>query len=367
MLLLSTFSTLGLEFSLIRFLSTAGEKSRDMINTSLTIGLILSVISALIFVIGLEYWSQALIQIRHNLLLLSLFIFSVIITTLNTLGQQIFIAKRRTDLAFTRGIIFGLFRFIPLVILAIFFQTFGILTAWSIALLAALIFSFISINKIEAGICPIPMLKKEVASNMIQFSLLNYFANIISSLPGLIFPIIVINLLGAEQNAYFYMGWSIGVVLFIIPISLSSTLFAEGSHHQDKMNQEIKRSIKLLIYILIPAVILVIVLANRLLFLFGESYSDNATQFLRLLAISALPQGINQIFFSKMRVEMNNRIILTLCIVSATISLSLSWILLPLYGILGIGIAVLSSQTVIALIVIWKILNGNRVLGKNIS
>jgi O-antigen/teichoic acid export membrane protein len=360
MTLLATLSTMGLDFSLIRFLPGAGKQARDMINTCFTISGVASIALAFVFIAGLGFWSPALISIRQHPIFLSIFVISVAASTLNAFSQQTFIAKRRAGLALTRGLVFGFSRFVPLVIMATFFKSFGIFSAWGIAVSLAVVISLLSITKIEAGYYPLPIVKKEMLSDMARFSFTNYIANLILSIPILIFPMMVVNLVGAEQNAYFYIGWALGFILFMIPSSLSISLFAEGSHHRDKLSQEIVRSLKLVMLILIPAMILMLVVGDKLLLLFGRAYSENATNLLRILAFSALPYAVNQIYFSMKRVEMQMRIVIILSLFMAVVTLGLSWVLLPRMGITGIGIAWLVSQGMVAIgIIINFILRRN--------
>ena len=50
--------------------------------------------------------------------------------------------------------------------------------------------------------------------------------------------------------------------------------------------------------ILVPVVLLMLLVGDKLLLLFGGLYSENATWLLRILALSALPLSINYIYFS---------------------------------------------------------------------
>jgi len=48
--------------------------------------------------------------------------------------------------------------------------------------------------------------------------------------PNMILPIMVLNVLGAEQAAYYYIAYAIAALLFMIPNAISMSLFVEGSH-----------------------------------------------------------------------------------------------------------------------------------------
>ena len=169
-------------------------------------------------------------------------------------------------------------------------------------------------------------------------------------MPGLILPIIIINLLGAKNNAYFYMAWAMSSVLTMIPWSVASSLLAEGANDEAKLKNHIQRSLKMATLLTIPIVALVWFLANRFLLFYGGQYAQNASTLLRWLAIATLPLAINVIYFTIKRVQKNMKPIILLTAFMAVIVVIASYLLLPRFGINGVGIAWLSGQSVIALI-----------------
>ena len=164
--------------------------------------------------------------------------------------------------------------------------------------------------------------------------------------------------MGAELNAYFYIAWAVGSVLIMIPNATATSLFAEGSHEEEKLGLNIWRSLKMTLLILVPAVILVSAIADKLLFLFGSAYSENATTLLRILAISTLPLAINIVYLNIKRVEKRLRVIVGLTALVAVVTLGLAYPLLLRMGINGVGIAWLASQGIVALVIVtswlWK-------------
>jgi O-antigen/teichoic acid export membrane protein len=186
---------------------------------------------------------------------------------------------------------------------------------------------------------------------MLHFSFANYLAILFWTAPGLVLPIMVVNLLGAELNAYFYIAWAIGSLLSVIPGAASISLFAEGSYEEERLGVNIWRSLKMILLLLAPAVILVLAFADKLLLLFGSAYSENATTLVRILAISSLPLAVNIVYLAIKRVEKKLKVIVSLTALVAVVTLGLTYLLLPHMGINGAGIAWLISQAVIALVI----------------
>jgi O-antigen/teichoic acid export membrane protein len=351
------FSSLGLDYGIVRFLPGAGSRTGDIINSCFTTTGLLSVILAGIFLAGLEVWSPALLSIRESPAFLASFIILSLVVTVSQLAIQVFIARRRAGFALTQGLVFGLSRFIPIFLLASVIPILGIYVSWGIASTAsALIGIFWFIPWIIRGYFPRPGIKKTVLDEMFRFSAANFICNIFWMLPVVLLPLMVINILGAEQNAYYYIGWSAASIIFIIPASISQSLFAEGSHSQDKLGQEVRKCLKISLVLIFPALILLITLGDKILWLFGRAYSENTTSLIWVLAPSVLPMSINYIYLSIRRVEKRMKSAVILSAFIATVTLALSYILLPGMGILGAGLAWLAGQTGAALFVVYELL-----------
>ena len=356
MLLLTMGGTLGLDYALIRFLPGSGKSSNAMINSCLTMGGLASIIIALIFIAGLSVWSPALLFLRHDPVFLSAFVIFTAISTLYRLVSRTFIADRKADFTLIQNIIFTLLRLNLVILLAAFFATFGIFASWGIGQTVALGAAiFIFLRLIHPDYRPLPMIKREVLGEIVHFSFANYIAALLWFATTFILPLMVVNLIGAEANAYFYIAWAMANVLFSVPLSTSFSLFAEGSYDEEILGKNTKRSLVLTFAIVIPAMLLIILIGDKLLLLFAPAYAENATSLLRVLAISAVPLSLNQIYFGVKRVEMKMKSVIVLTAFIAIATLTLSWVLLPRMGILGVGVAWLSSQGTVALaiIVIW--------------
>lgn len=350
--LLAGFSHLGLGMGLIRFLPHSGEKARVMINTVFTVNLLATVVAALVFMAGLSFWSPALLFLRQEAVYLTAFILFTVAHALWILTDKVFIGERRAGFVLSKSLIQGLLK-IPLpILLAAFLNSLGIFASWGLSLVIALFISvFLFLPRIQPGYRPRLTVNRGLVNEMVHFSFVNYIADLFWVAPGFILPIMVVNLLGAEPNAYFYMALSIGSVLGMIPGATSLSLFAEGSHEEERLGLNAWRSLKMAYLILVPGVILVVALADKLLLVFGVSYAVNATTLLRIAAITALPSAFNLTYFSVKRVEKRLKVVVGLSAVAAAATLGLAYLLLPRMGINGAGIALLGSQGLVLLVV----------------
>lgn len=353
--LLTVLGLLGLNFSLIRFLPQA-EKPQQLINTCFTLTGFTTLVLAGIFLAGINLWSPALAFIRQNAIFSSAFIIFALFWALARMLDSAFIARRRAGFTLLKNTIYSLLK-IPLPILfVLFFHSFGIVASWGIASSIAVATSlFLFLPKVQNRYKPVPTLKLTLIKDTWHYSSGNYVASLLAAASVWLLPLMVVNLLGAESNAYFYIAWMTASLLFAIPSAISQSLFAEGSHFEDKLKENVTKSVKFTFLLLVPALVLLVVAGKWLLLAFGPSYSANALPLLQILAVSSLPLAINYIYFTILRVTGRIKELIIIWGFIATAVLSASYLVMPATGIIGIGYTWLGVQVVTAIYVISAI------------
>jgi len=350
--LLAVLSLVGLNISLVRFLPQA-DNPRKMINTCFTLGSLVSLLAAGIFLAGLDFWSPALSFVRENSIFCLAFLFFAALWTLSLSIESAFLAERRTGFTLSKNAIFSLLKLPLPVLLALYFQTFGVVASWGIALAVALaIAMLLFLPRVQDGYRPVPALDLGLFKKQWRYSGGNYLVNLLLLAPAYILPLMVVNLLGAEQNAYFYIAWMMATLLFAIPAAASSSLFAEGSHFEDRLRENVVKSLKSSFLLLVPAAILLAAAGKWLLLVFGQGYSLNALPLLWVLCLSSLPRGINHIYTGMLRVTGRITELIIIWGFIAIGVLVVSYLLLPLTGIIGIGYAWLGAQLIVAIYIL---------------
>lgn len=351
--LIGVFSILGLNHSLIRFYTTRDDRI-EMINSSMTIVGLISMIFIVIFLIGLQFWSPALIVIRENLLLLFSFVLLTIMYSIFTLQGNIFIAARHAQYSFFQNFIYNILR-IPLPIFFVTFGILGIISSWTIATIIAFsIGSVWFIPKILHGYKPVPKINKNILKEIMPYSFGNYIAGILGPLPIQIMPLIIVHILSVDSAAYFYVAWSVATVFSMISTSVTTSLFAEGSQNQEEMFRlNISKSVKFIFLLLIPATILLFIFGDKILMLFGQTYSDNATQLLLFFIIGCIPQALNQLYITIKRVQIKIKPIIYVNGFTAAFIIFGSYLFIKITGLIGIGIAWILGQGIVSIVIVF--------------
>jgi O-antigen/teichoic acid export membrane protein len=348
---LALLSTLGLDVAIIRFLPKS-QKPVELINSCLTLNGLIALVVGGIFIAGLSLWSPALVFVRENaVFILAFLLFAFGWTLSGTLGS-IFIAKRRAEFNLAKNTILSLLK-IPLpILLVLFFHAFGIVSSWGIATgIAVAVCLFFFLPRVQESYKPVPSLNLNIVKNIWKYSGGNYFASILAATPSFILPIMIVNLLSGEQNAYFYVAWTIASITFSIPTAASQSLFAEGSHFEDKLRVNANKAFKFALVLLVPTIALLVVLGKWLLLLFGASYSSNALTLLWILGSSSIFVGINSIYYTILLVRHRIKELSVLRGLIAIAVLATSVLIMPAMGIIGIGYAWLGAQALVSIYV----------------
>jgi O-antigen/teichoic acid export membrane protein len=161
----------------------------------------------------------------------------------------------------------------------------------------------------------------------------------------LVLPVLVVLRLGPTENAYFYITWMIGGIFFTVSPSVASALFAEGVRAHADLGSVAAKALRVIAVVLTPVMIVVIAGGRPILDLFGPSYAAAGYGLLVLLAISALPDAVSNVAVAVLRVTKRVGYSSALNLGILVVALASAWVLMPLLGIVGVGVAWLGAQT----------------------
>jgi O-antigen/teichoic acid export membrane protein len=351
--LITSLAMLGMDIGLTRYLPETTDKSA-LYSTTFVVTFCVSIVITSIFLAGLSFFSPSLLFLRQGWYSLSLF--SVIgAVSVYQLAYTALIASRRGDLSLFQNLSLGLR--VPLLLFIYPFGVLAIYSAYGAAYFVALVIG--SLLLINQGISLKPTLDFVALRKILRFSFGNYTAMLFTWIPGGIIPLLVLDIVGASANAYYYIAYSIYSVLLMVSAAVSLSLMVEGSHNVP-LRESAFKSIRLLMSVLIPSVLIVFLFGDKLLGLFGASYANNALEVLKLLAASSLFAAVTAIYISVKRVQKDTRSILHVSIASSALILALSYVSLRKYGLIGAGYASLLTNFLICVYILWLVIHKER-------
>jgi O-antigen/teichoic acid export membrane protein len=353
--LLAVFSNLGFNFGVVRFLPNA-QNPVKLVNTCLNSVAGASLVLSILFLLLVPVLSPALLFVQDRALFALSFIVIVLVWAIFPLIDHVFVAKRTSNLVLVKSTIFNSLK-IPLAIFAAYLGAFGIFASWGIAMaIASGVALLFFMPKILPDFVPSLTIDRAVINDILHFSLGNYVAHFLYLSPGLVLPLMVLNLLGAQMNAYYYVTFMIAEILFVIPTAISQSLFAEGSTKKEGIEEYIRSSLKMIYLLMIPAIVIVFLLAGPLLLLFGSEYSGHGSGLLRVFALSGVFLGVNLTYITLLRLEKKVGEIIGISGFLALGILGLSYsLLLSTRSIVAVGYSWMAIQGIISIYAGWAI------------
>ncbi len=349
MTLIVLLSKVGMDSSIIRFIPKGDKNS--VFNTSIIVTTFSSLCLGIIFIMGVKIFSPELqfLKSPENAIL---YIMYIVANSLATTAGITFLSLRKAECQFIQSIVSA--SRILFLILLIPIGKMGIFSAVGLSFILSFIFASIFFEKI--GIKLKFVVDKEFLKNSFHYSADNYLISLFLSAPNQIIPLIALNKLGEEATAYYYITFAIASLLFMIPNSLSTSLFIEGSHGENLRKNAIK-SLTASFAILIPSIILLYFGGDWLLGLVGKDYSDKGTKLLQIIIFTSIFISVTSTYSSIKRIQKDVKGIKLLSGIISVLLIILVYKLVPLFGIIGIGYSWVLSYGIGSILVgmmIWK-------------
>lgn len=359
-ILLGTLSNMGLGIGLIRFVPLEKNACR-LVNAAFTITCIMAVACSLICLAGLNIFAPVLRFMLEDYRLSIIFVVIIVCTSLSLITDQSLVAARCARFVFWKNLITCILKLPLPVLLFTWLGGYGIFAATGTAIVIGLVVSWIFFLPLSfVDYSPRPVFRLGIIHNILLYSFWNYIADFLTKAPGLVYPLMVSNICGADQGAYFYIAWMMTMVLAVIPTGISQSLLSEGSHQPEKLAQLARKSIFMALGLSFAGIIFITVTGGWLLGFFGSDYSQEGTAIARLLAISVIPQCINSLFMTVNQVKKRMNLILIQTGALSTIALGIGFWMLNKIGPQGVATAYVMAHGTVALFAIrpmWNLIN----------
>ena len=354
--LIGLASLLGFNATLVRFLPTSSRRNAH-INTGLFLTGAASVVLAAVYVIALPWFAPQLSFVHDSPWMALSFVLLTAGTALNQLTDAIFVAYRsaRFNLVIDGGI-----QGVSKIVLAVALQgigAYGVFASAGAAAGIAVIASVVVLVRLF-DYRPRVDIDSEVLAEVSRYTGGSYFGSLLNLSPVMLVPIIVVNRLGTADAGYFYIAFMIANVVFAAAYSVTSSLFAETSYGEGPTGQLVRRGIRVLLALILPASVVLVLGGRLILAVFGAKYSDNAGTALALLGLSAPIVAAADVcaVLLRTRPRVYGFVAMMACYAVAVIALTLLW---ADSGLAGVAWAWIVGN-VVALVVGLLLLLGSR-------
>ena len=345
--LVTAFSFLGLTTSLVRYVPTLQpEEKSQLINLTLFLTMAMALlVGSFYFWLFPELFQNLLptqLPVRYSFLMfmaiaLSLPAFQVI--------DIILIAGRRPGLSLYKNAFSGIAQISLIILLPVRWGMLAPLAAFGISKLIGAVLGLAwlvpkTFPSLKLGQISIAVINKEIVS----YSAANYITVLLTRIPILLLPQLVVLALGAQDAGYFSIVWSVGITLSMPFQFIAISLFVEASHQRAQLTALFRKAMTVTIPLSLGITAGVFLLGDYALTLFGQDYATRGGALLRILAATVVLRGMNAILMNGLRVVNRMQVVILARALIATVVLAGGMALMNIQGIDGIGWAWAAAQ-----------------------
>jgi O-antigen/teichoic acid export membrane protein len=292
MILLANIAVFGWGTLLLNEISRQPGKEFSLISASvILVGAIGSGLGVL-FTIVAPFISADFEALRVSIVNIALFAIGTSLTAIALVLEGALIGLWRSDLIFWRSMLLAVIKLAVLfVINPWFWHTEGltIYATWTIgnafALAAVAGYVVLKGKRPIRAYLPHWGLLRRLGPAALQHHILNWLLEI----PMLVAPMLITALLSAEVNGWYYIAWSIANVASIIPTALVWVGYTKDYTEPTELAHKMRMTLGIGLLACVLANCVLLPGAGFALTLFGQSYAEQATWCLRILALGSFP------------------------------------------------------------------------------
>lgn len=267
------------------------------------------------------------------------FVVLALATSLSWILDAYFIAEQRAGAVLLRNLAFNGVKLLVPAFIAYELGGRAVPFAWLVGLAASLMVTLSLLPRVLAR-------HKATASTpprgAFGYSMRNYALNLSEFVPGLVLPLLVLHALGAEENARFYLAWTVATVAFLASKAVAQSAFAALVRTNDERGSILKGG-ALSTVVLVPATVVLYFGAELILSLFGPHYVSSAP-LLRILALSIPAVALTNMYLSYLKARDAGWELTLLPVGSLVTLLALMPLALAWRGTEGVGLLWLAVQ-----------------------
>jgi O-antigen/teichoic acid export membrane protein len=324
--LLAAIAALGLPNTMIRHVASA-ENARELVVTAVaaiaTVGTAVCLVTVL--VLGPHLPAALHLQQRRGMALLVVAL--VVCTAVSGTLDACLIATRSSHAVLIKNLAGSTVKVSALVLFTSF-RSSGLLVSYSLGLVLATGFGGVALGR-RIGGRRVGFGSLRVLRRYLSMTSGNYLATIMGILPISVVPLEVLAVRGAAETARFAIAFLVAGFLNFIPSTAAQVLFAEASRKGVPLGQQLRKALRGVYGLLLPASVVMVAIAPLLLRLFGPAYAAAATGCLRVLALSALLTGGTYLVDSLLIARDRTAAYILMNGVNAALVLACVWVLLP--------------------------------------
>jgi O-antigen/teichoic acid export membrane protein len=358
MMLCTQLALLGLGNAVIARFPRHQQRPAVLLDTAFGLVAVTSVLGGGLFLLLASGIFSELDAVSHDLVYALLFLAATVFGTVGILMDQVSTTLRRGDHALLRGLAFGIVTVASLGLIAALTDARSaqnLLLPWVLAGAGAFLIGVVQLWRTLEGYRIRPRILAPIARELVSSGLPNYALTLSQRAPGLILPVVVVELLSPEANATWYAAWMMAWVIYIVAIQVELTTFAEVAHDPDSLRLSIRRGVRASLGIGVPAALVIAIAAHPLLSILGPAYADAGATPLRILVVAIVPLTFVQIYYAACRGVGRLREAIIAGWITGAVSIGAAAVAGAAEGLAAMALTWLCVQLVAGLWAVWRL------------
>jgi O-antigen/teichoic acid export membrane protein len=306
MLMVSVLTQLNAGQALIRFLPRAGTTSRRLLLAAYGVSGGLAVVGAGAVMAFCHFALPAGDPLHVSVGFGAWFVASTAIWSVFNLQDSALTGLRASIWLPLENGVYGILKLGLLVLVAQTSLADGVFTSWTLPVLALLVpVNLLVFRRILPRHVRDTAAEQQPADRRVlaRYMAGDYTGQVFNQLSSTFLPVLVVGLLGAEQGAYFLPAQTVFVAMNLLSMGITSSLVVEAAKDEAHAPRYAAAMLRRLGATVLPAAVLVALVAPWLLELFGPQYRANATLLLQLLMLSTFPRVVVSLYMTMSRLR----------------------------------------------------------------
>ncbi|CAM3528525.1 lipopolysaccharide biosynthesis protein [Deinococcus frigens] len=359
MLLISTLAMLGLGTLLISELPSRPTEAAGLMSAALITCGVVSMLAAGAFALVLPHLAPAFTWVSASPGHFVLFASGIVFTTITLVFDQAIIGLLRGDLQLWRNGLSATVKIIALLLIglvSVFPTDQAVYFAW----LAGNVASMVAVGWL-AWASRLHLLARPDwpgMSKLFNRGLRHHGLNLAMQAPGLALPVLVAGQLSSGSYARFYIAWMVAGFVGMVPYALATVLPAVDAGNASALHTRFRSSLTWAFMACSFGIVILVLVAPVLLGMFGPTYRLEATDSLRILALTSIPVIVKAHYIALGRIQGRLNHVAVVVLIGGVTELCAAALGGHLGGLTGLSIGLLLAYTAEALYMLPKVLHG---------
>jgi O-antigen/teichoic acid export membrane protein len=317
---------LGVGSAVIAMFPAHQERPGRLLDTALTGSLVTGAVVGLAFAALAAAAFTQLQVVGARPAYLALFVAMSALGTAGVVLDQISTTLRRGDQALSRGLLNGVLSLVAVAALASVpaAGSMALFACWVAGVAAAFALGALQLRHALARYRFRPRIAWPLVRPLVVVGLPNHALTLADRAPGLLLPVLVTELLSPAANAYWYAVWMMAWVVFVIPVQVGMTLFAEAAHRPEAIDGLVRHAVRWSLALGVAAAAGLALVGSLVLSLLGARYAAAGAAPLRALVWGIVPMAFIQAYYARCRAASRLGEAIAVAVASGTLTVAVA-------------------------------------------